>query len=158
VSAFFLPVPPVDEQWVKRLWSKVGIQASDECWPWKEHLDKDGYAPFRIGSKRYKASRLVFYLKTGQDPGDLEACHKCNNPTCCNPEHIFAGTSSENRQQAVRERRGFVGELNGRAKITADDVLAIRASSQTNEKLAVKYGLHSSVISKIRRRDIWKHI
>ena len=94
----------------------------------------------------------------GVDLTGLQACHICNNPSCCNPFHLYAGTAKENLQQAVREQRAFVGYKNGRAKLREQDVKKIRDSNDSSSLLAKRYNISKSTIKRIKTRQTWKHI
>lgn len=152
------PIEHLSSKDTDRFWSKIDKRGKDDCWPWLEHTDKDGYPPFRIGKYRYKAGRIMLFLITGIDPGPKQACHSCNNPTCCNPNHLYAGTQVDNLQQAVEERRAFIGHKNGRAKLTEKDIIAIRSSNELNRVLCERYLVSNGHISRIRLQQTWKHI
>jgi hypothetical protein len=83
-----------------RFWSKVDkSKGLKSCWPWKGKLDKDGYGRFSTGKHRkqkwHRAHRFAFYLSKGYLT-DLYILHRCDNPACCNPNHLFEGTQKDN--------------------------------------------------------------
>lgn len=86
--------------------------------------------------------------------------HRCDNPPCCNPGHLFIGTDADNA--ADKARKGRVapnhGMLNGRAKLTEADVKAIRSSRSTYRKLAAQYGVSFGLIGHVKRRRNWTHL
>jgi ribosome-binding protein aMBF1 (putative translation factor) len=94
----------------------------------------------------------------------MNVCHKCDNPKCCNPEHLFLGTKKENTKDMCDKGRNFRarGELCGASKLTNSDVLYIRAefSAQrmTQKDLAQKFNIHQSAISRIVHGKRWAHI
>lgn len=91
-----------------RFWSKVVIGNDDECWNWNAYKDKNGYGYFHSASYKppAKAHRLSVELATATEfPPDLFACHKCDNPSCVNPRHIYAGTSAENTRDMMARKR-----------------------------------------------------
>jgi hypothetical protein len=153
-----IPLPAFTARDFAKFWSKVSVRGPKDCWCWLEHVDKDGYPPFRLRGHRYKAARVALFLATGADPGELLACHRCNNPRCCNPSHLYAGTCSDNLQQAVREGRAFVGEKNGRARLTVKDARAIRASSLSDVEVANWFGVARRTIEGVRTRRTWRHV
>jgi hypothetical protein len=92
---------PGDEE---RFWDSVERRGPDECWPWqrKTHL-KYGY--FAANGRHYIASRVAWAIANGSSPDGL-VCHRCDNPTCCNPAHLFLGTVADNIRDMAAKGRG----------------------------------------------------
>lgn len=95
-----------------RFWDKVEKLGPDECWPWKAAKDPRGYG--RIGGDRRRSSgkravelahRIAYQLEIGDVPLGLFVCHRCDNPTCCNPAHLFLGTCKDNNQDMYAKGR-----------------------------------------------------
>lgn len=130
----------------------------DGCWLWQGALRGKGYGSFRIGRKNHIASRVSYQLYKGDIPEGLVVCHRCNTPSCVNPKHLYLGTYSDNTQQAVKEGRQFVasGEKNGQAKLTYDQVVAIRADTRYQREIAKDYGISQLHVSRIKRKLVWK--
>ncbi|TCM21521.1 HNH endonuclease [Novosphingobium sp. PhB165] len=76
----------------------------DGCWEWIGAIDRDGYGIFSYAGKTYRAHRIAMQLD-GRDPGDMMACHHCDNPVCVRPDHLFAGTNADNMQDMVAKGR-----------------------------------------------------
>jgi hypothetical protein len=143
----------------KRFWRHVEQRGPDECWLWQASKNKDGYGAFQSGL----AHRHAWLLSKGEIPNGLYVLHKCDNPGCCNPQHLFIGTQKDNMADMRSKGRGpdTKGSANGRAKLSEDDVLEIRkrrANGLTITTLAAIYGVSLNVISLIDRREIWTHI
>ncbi len=148
-----------------RLWSKVNRGAVTDCWPWSGSIGKDGYGRISVDLKPQLAHRVAYELSTGISPGELFVCHRCDNPPCCNPDHLFLGTSQDNVSDMVRKGRGFdgsgIGEDCPRAILNEDDVRSIRkARSQgvPTGQLAARYGVCASAIRAVVRRKTWSHV
>lgn len=154
-----------------RFWRKVDKTTTpDGCWTWKASCYPDGYGQFKIGNRNNRAPRVSFELAYGPIPAGLLVCHRCDNPLCVRPDHLFLGTVKENSLDMVAKGRApdgstlprMMGEDNPRAKLTAAQVSEIRslhaAGGVTFTRLAVEYGVSSVLIAKIVHRDIWKSV
>jgi hypothetical protein len=111
------------------------------CWLWLGCYSK-GYGYVRINGRMRIASRVSFAAFKA-DPAGLDVCHHCDNPICVNPDHLFAGTTSDNMQDQIRKGRG-------KAKIRDADLPAVKASKLRGRELARRYGVSESLISMIR--------
>lgn len=91
----------------ERFWSKVDIAGPSDCWVWLAGQNKDGYGKFSVGPARWDfAHRLAWLLEgSGWIPDGWCVCHKCDNPSCCNPRHLFPGTHRMNAVDKVRKGR-----------------------------------------------------
>lgn len=136
------------------------------CWEWQGVRSPDGYGRYypAMGIK-LQAHRHAYALVHGPIPNDLCVLHRCDNPACCNPAHLFLGTRTDNaadRQAKGRTRTGTLrGVDNPGAKFTADDVRSIRArvaSGETRTALAREYGVSLTAISLITRRKHYREV
>jgi len=143
-----------------RIWPKVNIGDLNDCWPWLGQLDEDGYGKIKFGGETLRPHRLIYQLHNGIDPEDLFVCHSCDNPTCCNPHHLFLGTPKGNTWDMVLKRRHATGERNGGAKLTEREVAYIRylyASGEVLQKdIARAYDVSLVTIGRILRGKLWR--
>lgn len=143
-----------------RFWNKV--DKSNECWEWTGAKTKEGYGRFWLNDNTVMAHRFSWIEKNGPIPNGLFVCHKCDNPRCVRPDHLFLGTSSENSLDAVRKLRKSVGTLNGRAKLTDMQVIEVRTlyaiGNTSCARLGVKFGVSHSMIYDIVSHHNWQHL
>jgi hypothetical protein len=101
-----IPMPEISNLDQQRFWSKVQHGDEDECWLWKPSISKKNpYGQISIRGKEYLSHRIAYFLTTGVDPRELEICHTCDLPACCNPKHLFLGTHRDNMaDMAVKGR------------------------------------------------------
>jgi hypothetical protein len=120
-----------------------------------------GYGRLKIKGVKVLHNRYVYSVKYGIPLADMEGkhvLHICDNPGCVNPAHLLLGTHADNMADSADKGRKR-GELAGRAKLTEEQVLAIRADLQTAYKdIAAKYGIVVPTVKDIKARKIWKHI
>jgi hypothetical protein len=125
------------------------------CWLWTGALFGSGYGAF----KRQHAHRFSWEMHYGPIPEGLLACHKCDVRCCVNPEHLFIGTYSDNANDMVRKGRGNParGERARTARLTEEQVEAIRLDPRRLRIIGEEYGVDRSYIWKIKRAWHWKH-
>jgi hypothetical protein len=108
-----------------------------------------------------RAHRVSYELAYGPIPEGLLVCHRCDNPPCVRPDHLFLGTNLDNMRDARAKGRNVHGETHPTAKLTLADVLEIRRAYAAREmdtyELAEKYGVRNPAISRIVRGDRWGH-
>jgi len=127
------------------------------CWNVISHVpNSTGYVQVRRNDQQILAHRYSWELTYGLVPEGLFVCHHCDNPICINPEHLFLGTSADNRQDAMQKERLPCGENHGRHKLTEADVRAIRADRISSQRaLAREYGVSHSNICAIKTGATW---
>jgi hypothetical protein len=134
------------------------------CWDWIGHKDKKGYGRILVEGKIQLAHRVSWELANGPVPNGLLVLHRCDNPSCTNPEHLFVGTQKDNIDDMVnkgRDRRGhpiLKGIANGATFLSDDDVYAIREWNGSLKEAAAHYRISYGQIWNIRTRRSWKHL
>lgn len=159
-----------------RFWSKITISGDDSCWPWtgatgKSKHDQYGKValPRQSGLPKVveRAHRVSYFIETGIDPDDevLIVRHRCDNPECCNPNHLLLGTPQDNMNDMKERNRGKTkvqkGKENGNSSLTEADVVNIWKridAGETNVAIANTYDVSHSTISAIRRGITWSHV
>jgi len=150
---------------ITRFWSKVNYPGNDQnCWEWTAGKDKDGYGKFCINSKlSVRAHRFAWEYYNGIIPNKLNICHNCDNPSCCNPEHLFLGTTLENNQDRNEKDRQCKGSNSHLAKTTETIIKQILTDIENNKyqnlnQIERDYNIKSKILRGIFRREIWKHV
>lgn len=134
-----------------RFWRKV--EKTDTCWIWTGSVSPKGYGRLNVKGKVQLAHRVSYGLHHGE-PGGLVVCHRCDNPPCVNPAHLFIGTKADNTADMMAKGRGVQpsGDCNGMSKITeaqAVELRALRSDGWLLREIADRYGLHASHVSRI---------
>lgn len=156
----YRPLPVLNERGVKKFLAKIERRGSDECWPWKAHVQPSGYGKIRVNYQNWQAHRIAFFLHTGIDPHGLLVCHSCDNRRCCNPAHLSLGTALDNqRQRWERNPQDVSGENSNRAILSWKQVAEIREKYATGKyaqrELGEQYGVSRSCIHSVIRYENW---
>lgn len=158
------PIPRTFEQSIPEFWKKVKRGDIDECWPWLGATLPDGYGKFRADGKFIQAHRFAYIISNGSIPATLCVLHECDNPPCCNANHLFTGTRKDNSDDRDKKGRNvnLLGEEHGGSKLTEADVRLIRADyipfHFTVSMLATRHGVSVATIKQILSRKTWKHL
>ncbi len=146
-------------------WERVKI--TKDCWEWVGHIKKDGHGQLMINLKSFSAHRLAWLLLRGDIPGGSCICHKCDNPKCVNPDHLYLGSKASNLQDMwdrnERSMKPQKGSLNNYAKLKEDDIKYIRQSLREARRgkgrfLAKLFNVHEATISYIKNNKTWTHV
>ena len=155
------------ESKISYFWSRVSKKSDSECWQWTGEHTSLGYGRVSIGSaktrRRIVATRVSYFLHYGIDPKEKFVCHKCDNPPCVNPLHLFLGTSKQNMQDAKRKNRTLKGARHPRpnAVISPEIVREIRSRKAQGEhvdKIADRFNVSVSSVYKVCGNLRWQHI
>lgn len=160
--------------WTSRFWAKVESPNNKGCMNWVGLRDKAGYGVFGNTHTwclsyrdcgEIKTHRISWVLNFGKILNNLWVLHKCDNPSCVNPDHLWLGTSQENthdREKKGRHGPGCLGESNPATPLKEVDIIKIRKLWATGVwrqyELADLFGVGQSSISEIIHRKTWKHI
>lgn len=133
------------------------------CWEWTGARRKKGYGMLRIDGKTCAAHRVSYELAFQKIPDGLSVLHRCDNPPCCNPAHLFLGTYADNAQDRERKGRSNTvrGSRQGSALLDEDKVREIRhrrASGELRRDLAKAFDVSIHCIDDIVHRKSWKHV
>lgn len=166
----------------KRFWEKV--QKTPTCWVWTaSRKSGGGYGNFIVGRRVMVASRVSWELHFGAIPDGKFVCHRCDNPPCVRPDHLFIGDAKDNRDDMIakgrlRAARGDSngsrkhperlarGAANQKTKLTEEQVREIRRAYDPNTnrgpgtllQLGKRFGVNRTTISEIVKRTTWSHV
>ncbi len=162
---------------LEKFWSTVNKSGRSNpeignCWEWTGCRFKFGYGYFYLNRKSRKAHRVSWNLHHGEIPKGMLVCHKCDNPCCVRPSHLFIGTAQDNmddkhnkgRQRYVKPYNQAKGTRVTLSKLNEEDVLEIRrlyvkgSKTHGTYQLAEIYNVYQSTIHQIVTRTTWKHI
>lgn len=175
----YVPRPTCYAEWfelvklaAERFWSKVQKGTPDECWPWLESVNDDGYgrikitAPGNTPRAQFEASvhRVAWELTHGRPVAEgMVVRHSCDNPPCCNPAHLIEGTQADNVDDRERRGRSYrkLGEEAPRAVLTEALVHQIRDMTRAGMKrseIRDALGVSWSAVDGVVRGKFWQHI
>ena len=153
-----------------RLWSRVDISAGPEgCWLWQGSVNDRGYGQIRaepvgnaIRGIKTTTHRAAWTLTHGHIPEGMGVCHRCDNPRCVNPSHLWLGTHAENLGDMKSKGRAARGDRSGTARLNSKQVRVIRKLLQvgfcSRSELAVLTNVSCSSINNINNKTTWGHL
>lgn len=142
-------------------WQYVTLGAPDDCWEWQKNRHAFGHGFLHYRRTEYQAHRVSYELHNGAIPEGLHVLHKCDNPPCCNPNHLFLGTRLDNIEDRTKKGRSARGENVNTARLHTADVLKIRELHRagiTCAELARMYHIGESTARSIVKYRSWKHV
>lgn len=144
---------------LRRFWAKV--DKTQGCWNWTgKSVTHFGYGTIYARRRQWHAHRLSWLIHYGTEPSAF-VLHRCDNPACVRPEHLFLGDQADNIRDKVNKARQARGERLPHSKLTAGSVVEIRALAAAGEKhrvIAERFGVTRANVSMIVRRQWWKHV
>lgn len=159
-------IPTLTEKDIRRFFNKVLLPKdnnSDLCWEWGRSKNIGGYGNFDIKDFTYRAHRVSYFIHYKVDPLQLCVCHKCDNPSCVNPKHLFLGTDKDNvhdmhRKGRFSKREGIFGT---RSKLNVEQVSDIRDSFKSGisvVQLSKMYNVTTTLILNVIKNKTYKNI
>jgi hypothetical protein len=149
----------------ERFWSKVKKGKPHECWLWTGALRAGGYGWFNYKGRPTNASRIAYIITNGELPSHIFVCHSCDNPACCNPNHLWPGTASDNNRDRDIKGRGnnrhpnvSKEERHPSAKLDRQKVAQAYTSKISAVELALLWGVTPQAIHAIRKGKNWKSV
>lgn len=150
----------------EQFWAKV--EKTETCWLWTGDKDSKGYGRVRrraLAARTVSAHRYSWLISSGEIPVGMCVLHRCDNPRCVRPSHLFLGTHQDNVTDMWKKGRGNpgrpCGEIQGSSKLTAEKVRKIRElaeSGMTQKKIAQLFSIDRSNVSLIVLRKGWAHV
>lgn len=149
---------------LERFWEKVEIVGVDDCWEWQGHKNPRGYGHFSIKHQMVKAHRYSWTIQNGEIPAGMVICHRCDNPPCVNPNHLFMATQEDNVHDMENKGRRVTvvkhGEESTNAKLNKALVIEMRQKYETGKysfrELGIIYGIHKSTAHSIVKGDRYR--
>ena len=149
----------------QRFWRKVAKGQPNECWEWLGGKRPNGYGHIQEGGRNssdISTHRVSYRLRYGQIPKGLVVMHKCDNPSCVNPEHLMLGTYQANTADMIKKGRKVtvapLGTENGKAILDEAKVRFIRNSTDSHAAVARQLGVSSGAIRGVRIGRTWGHV
>jgi hypothetical protein len=146
----------------KVFWSRVIAGGRADCWLWTGGLHHQGYGRFKFKGKLRLAHRLSWEFTRGHIITTTHVLHRCDNPPCVNPNHLFLGSHLDNMRDMKSKNRHPHGERNGSSKITDKDVRRIRSLYKTelisHEELGLIFNINKATVTRIISKESWSHV
>jgi hypothetical protein len=152
---FALPKGP--QNLTDKLMQKLNICGKNDCWEWTGCKNPKGYGV--LGAKEIGeqlAHRISYIVHVGSIPKGMCVLHKCDNPSCCNPRHLFLGDNNDNTQDMISKCRDR--SFGRKRRLADDDVRLIRDKNNPASVLQEMFNISSSMVSLIRLRKSYRNV
>ena len=140
---------------LQRLRKFVVVAEESQCWVWTGAREEKGYGKTKIAGKQVAVHRAVYELLVAPIPTGMSCCHRCDNPSCCNPDHLFLGTQRDNINDMLAKNRQS-------SKLNPEQVREIRKIYKhggiTQKQIAEQYGVSRHTITDLLDGTTWKHV
>lgn len=155
---------------IKERLDKHSIPVTESgCWLWTGGCDSRGwpflpYGRIWVRGRTLNAHRVAYEAYLGPIPTGMKVLHKCDTPSCINPEHLMLGTAKDNTRDMMKKGRNEPmlttrrGERSNFNKLSISQVLAIRSDGRLQRIIADEYGISQSCVSHLKARKNWRHI
>jgi hypothetical protein len=147
-----------------KFWRNVSIGNDNDCWEWQKYRNAKGYGMAGFNKKVMLTHRIAWLLSNGDIPSGIQVLHHCDNPPCCNPNHLFLGTNYDNVIDKIKKGRSKLniktGENHYFSKLTEASVLQIRTLYFNGEKqknIAKHFNISVCTVEKILAGTSWNH-
>lgn len=146
-----------------RLIENIYVGGPDECWPWMGQVKRNGYGSIKVFRREVSPSRLMLEIKLERPLDSQEiAKHSCDNPVCCNPDHLAVGSAWENMHDAIDRGRFARGEDHLLSKLTEEQVLRLRSRYAQEDiscrQLGLEEGVNVGTVASVVQGRAWKHV
>lgn len=145
----------------RRFYSRVDVCNKNNCWEWKGRRDPNGYGRIDIGGRPVLAHRMAFMFANGFECENV--CHSCDNPPCCNPNHLWAGNPKLNVADMVKKGRNkicppMIGETNPASRLSKKQAMEILNSTESNKELSIRFRVSATAVRYIKTGKNWRHL
>jgi len=146
---------------LSRFWSNVKIDTPEKCWIWSGNLDRQGYGKIGIRTLPTRGAHRIAYMLTHSCSLSRETIirHTCDNPPCCNPNHLKTGTTKDNINDKILRHRTCYGSTNRGAKLSLDDVkeiIKLRQAGIKRNLIAQQFSINANHVSRLLSGSRWK--
>lgn len=140
---------------------EVKPTSDDPCWLWTDRPDKQGYGRFRFPRKNMAAHRVSFLIFNGPIPDNMFVLHRCDNPLCVHPGHLFLGTQTDNMADKKAKGRNLIGSHHQNSRLNEAAVATIKEllrQGMPQMQIARRFNISQTTICHISTGQIWRHV